>query len=67
MCHSVEIYMPKLARQAAEHRLCAADLRAARRERAVVDGGLRLWRWLRRRLGWFGNRSKPRWLRKRHV
>jgi hypothetical protein len=50
MCHSVEIYMPKLARDAAEHRLGAADLAAARRERAIVRAAwlslARLWRGL---------------------
>jgi hypothetical protein len=67
MCHSVEMYMPKLARQAAEHRLGAADFMAARRERAVLDGGRILWEWLRRQVDRLSNRSKPQRLRKRHV
>lgn len=46
MCHSVEMYMPRLTRQAAEYRLGPADLAAARRERAAVGVAVRLWRWL---------------------
>ena len=42
MCHSVEMYMPKLARDATEHRLGAADYAAARRERAAVDTAARI-------------------------
>lgn len=47
MCHSVEMYMPRLTRQAAEYRLGLADLAAARRERAAVGMAVRLWTWLR--------------------
>jgi hypothetical protein len=36
------MYMPKLARDAAEHRLGAADFTAAGRERAVVDAVARI-------------------------
>ena len=51
MCHSVEMYMPRLTRQAAEHRLCAADLAATRRERATGAMAARLWTRLRGRAG----------------
>lgn len=37
MCHSVEMYLPKVTRDAAEHRLGAADFAAAERERRLVD------------------------------
>jgi hypothetical protein len=36
------MYMPKLTRGAAEHRLGAADFAAARRERAVAGAGRRI-------------------------
>lgn len=51
MCHSVEMYLPKLSRSAAEHRLGAADFAAARREEAVADAGLGLWARFRRWVG----------------
>ena len=37
MCHSVEMYLPKVTRDAAEHRLGVADFRAAEQERRLVD------------------------------
>jgi len=42
MCHSVEMYLPRIACDAVEHRLAQADFAAAGRERAVVDAGLGL-------------------------
>ena len=48
MCHSIEIYMPKLTREAAEHRLGVADFAAARRERAAVDAAARVLKGLAR-------------------
>ena len=36
MCHSVEMYLPKLTRDAAERSL-AANAAAGRRERAAMD------------------------------
>jgi hypothetical protein len=55
MCHSVEVYMPKLVRDAAEHRLGAADFAVSRRERAAADSGLRL---LIRLARWLGAGTK---------
>lgn len=37
MCHSVEMYLPKMTRDAAEHAIGAADFAAAERERRLVD------------------------------
>jgi len=42
MCHSVEMYLPQMARGAAEHRVGAADFAAAERERWMVGIGLAL-------------------------
>jgi len=42
MCHSVEMYLPQMARDAAEHRIGAADFAAAERERRMVGMGLAL-------------------------
>ena len=43
MCHSVEMYMPSMARRGAEHRIGQADFVAAERERQVMGAGLGLW------------------------
>lgn len=42
MCHSVDLYMPQMTRDAAEHRIGQADFTAAERERRAVDAGLGL-------------------------
>ena len=42
MCHSVEMYLPKLTQRAAEHRIGEMDFAAAERERGAVDAGLGL-------------------------
>ncbi|MFQ5567878.1 MAG: hypothetical protein ACE5EU_16120 [Paracoccaceae bacterium] len=42
MCHSVEMYLPQMTRDAAERRIGEADFTAAERERWVVDAGLGL-------------------------
>jgi len=40
MCHSVEMYLPQMTQRAAAHRIGAADIAAAERERWAVDSGL---------------------------
>ena len=42
MCHSVEMYLPSMARDGAEHRIGTADFAAAERERRAVGMGLAL-------------------------
>ncbi len=37
MCHSVEMYMPKITHDVTEHRVGIADWAAAQRERAAMD------------------------------
>jgi hypothetical protein len=51
MCHSVEMYLPRMTRSEIEQRIGEIDFAAAERERGVVDAGLGLWGWARRLFG----------------
>ncbi|HUS54522.1 MAG TPA: hypothetical protein VMY41_11025 [Thermohalobaculum sp.] len=51
MCHSVEMYMPRMTQRAAEHRIGQMDFAAAERERWVMGAGLGLWARLKRLFG----------------
>lgn len=62
MCHSFEMYNPGLTRQAAEHRIGAADYAQAERERSLVDLVLRLVSGIRATAGRLG-RLRSGWRR----
>ena len=51
MCHSVEMYLPRMSRNAAEERIGEANFVAAERERRAVDAGLGLLARLKALLG----------------
>ncbi len=51
MCHSVEMYLPQMARSEIEQRIGHADFAAAERERGVVAAGLGLLAWLKALFG----------------
>jgi hypothetical protein len=51
MCHSVEMYLPKMTQRTAEHRIGQMDFAAAERERWVMGAGVGLWARLKALLG----------------